>query len=272
LAILAAAAFAASPASGGDGDARKPPAPAPKADDSAKEGDDAKDDIPTLDLKAGGDEHKRYLVHGPRKDVKQPKGGWKLLYVLPGGDGGENFKGFVKNIRRQALSDDYVAVQLVSVKWRDDQTIVWPTKTVPAKDAKFTTEEFFAAVHAEVKGKWKPDPKYVFALGWSSGGPPVYTLALQEKAVVTGAYVAMSVFKPDELPKLAAAKGRPFFIDHSPDDTTCPFRMAEAARDALKKAGADVEFVTYEGGHGWKGAIWDRLKQGIAHLEKVAGE
>jgi hypothetical protein len=33
-----------------------------------------------------------------------------------------------------------------------------------------------------------------------------------------------------------------------------------------------VEFVTYEGGHGWKGPSWDRLRKGLEHLEKFAGK
>ena len=163
-------------------------------------------------------------------------------------------------------------MQLVAPKWIEDQPVIWPTKAVPLKEAKFTTEDFLAAVHKEVTKAHKIDPKYVFALGWSSGGPPVYTIALQDKSPLTGAYVAMSVFKPKEYPKIANAKGKPFFIDHSPDDKTCPFRMAEEARDELKKAGAKVEFVTYEGGHGWKGPIWERLKKGREHLEKNAGK
>jgi predicted esterase len=264
-ASLALALVAGAAALGGDDSpkSRKPP-----AGEDAKEKEDP--DLPTQDLKAGGDERMRYFVHGPKKDAKQPKDGWRVLYVLPGGTGGDGFKGFVKNIRRQALSDEYLAVQLVAAKWTEEQPITWPTKGVPLKEAKFTTEDFFAAVHKDVTKAFKVDPKFVFALGWSSGGPPVYTLTLGEKSAVQGAYVAMSVFKSAELPKLDGAKGKPFFIDHSPDDKTCPFRMAEEARDALKKAGGVVEFVTYDGGHGWKGAMWDRLKKGVAHLEKNA--
>ena len=238
---------------------------------AAKEKDEA-DDLPTQDKKADGDEQKRYLVHGPAKDEKQPKDGWKILYVLPGGNGGEDFKGFVKNMRKQVFHDGYLVVQLIAPKWTENQPVTWPTKAVPLPEAKFTTEEFLAAVHKEVTKDRKADPKYVFALGWSSGGPPVYQIALQDKSPLTGAYVAMSVFKPKEYSNLANAKGKPFFIDHSPDDKTCPFRMAEDARDTLKKSGAKVEFVTYEGGHGWKGPIWDRLRKGLEHLEKFAGK
>jgi predicted esterase len=268
IALCAAAWIAVAPASADDGAAKeKKP-----ADPAAPKEADEKDDIPTQDLRAGGDERMRYFVHGPKKDAKEPKTGWRVLYVLPGGDGGEGFKGFVKNIDRQALSDEYLVVQLVAAKWMENQPIVWPTSSVVLKEAKFTTEEFFAAVHKDVTKAYKVDPKRVFALGWSSGGPPVYTLTLREKSPVAGAYVAMSVFKPKELPKLEGGKDKPFFIDHSPDDKTCPFRMAEEARDALKKAGAAVEFVTYEGGHGWKGPLWERLRKGVAHLEKFSGK
>lgn len=257
--------LAAAAAFGGD-DGAKPKKP--PAEPATNEKED--DDLPTQDLRAGGDEMKRYFVHGPKKGAKEPKGGWRLFYVLPGGDGGAGFQGFVKNMRRQALSDEYIEIQLVAAKWDEQQQIVWPTKRLPHAGAKFTTEDFFAAVHADVTKAYKVNPKYVFALGWSSGGPPVYALALEEKSPITGAYAAMSVFKPKDLPALSGAKGKPFFIDHSPEDKTCPFRMAEEARDSLAKAGAVVEFVTYEGGHGWKGALWDRMKKGIAHLEKHA--
>jgi len=253
------------------------------ADDKPKDGKGAKgedpaakpaedDDLPTQDLRAGGDEKKRYLVHGPKKDSKEPKEGRPVLYVLPGGNGDAEFRTFVKSMLREALTDEWVEVQLVAAKWRDDQTIVWPTKLDQTRDAKFTTEEFFAAVHKDVTKAFKIDAKRVFALGWSSGGPPVYTLALQSKSPVTGAYLAQSVFYPSKLPSLGGAKGKPFFIDHSPDDKTCEFKLAEEARDALKKAGAEVEFVTYEGGHGWKGDIWGRMKKGIAHLTKHAAK
>jgi predicted esterase len=95
----------------------------------------------------------------------------------------------------------------------------------------------------------------------------IYTVSLAEKSPFTGAYVAQAVFQPRELPPLKPAKGRAWFLDHSPEDETCPFKDAEAARDALTKAGAKVELVTYEGGHGWNGDLFGRMKQGIKFLE-----
>src|SRR6185295_4339024 len=167
--------------------------PAKPADPAAKDAEPPDPDI--QDLRAGGDEKKRYLVHRPKaadaKEVKGAKdGGRPALYVLPGGTGDETFKGFVKAIRNTALTDDWLAVQLVSVKWRDDQVSVWPIEKNPARDQKFTTEEFFAAVHKDVTKAYKIDPKRVFMLGWSSGGPPTWSICLQPKTPVVGAYVA----------------------------------------------------------------------------------
>ena len=235
------------------------------ADDPVKDDDP---ELPIKDLRAGKDEKKRYVVIGPQKGAKEPKDGWKTLFVLPGGTGGADFHGFVKNVARQVFSDEYLVVQLVAPKWVEKQQIIWPTEGVKLKEAEFTTEAFFLAVHKELAKAHRLDPKRCFTLSWSSGGPAAYRLALMDKTPVTGSYVAQAVFKPNTLPPLKAAKGKAFFLDHSPEDQTCPFRDAETARDDLKKAGAATELVSYEGGHGWHGALWERLKRGREFLEK----
>jgi predicted esterase len=115
----------------------------------------------------------------------------------------------------------------------------------------------------------KTDPRHVFTLTWSSSGTNGYLLPLLPKAGVTGSFVAMSVFKPAQLPALEAAKGRSYFIYHSPQDFI-PFAMAESARDALKKAGAAVELLSYEGGHGWHGDAMGNIRKGMQWLEEHA--
>jgi poly(3-hydroxybutyrate) depolymerase len=234
----------------------------------ASEPDDPKN--PIADLRANKDENKRYLLIGPTPEAKAPKEGYRLLLVLPGSDGSAEFRWFVQNIRRQVLSDDYLVAELVAVKWKPDQTIVWPTKLSPTPGMKFGTEEFVADVVADVAKKHKIDKRYVFALGWSSSGHVIYNLSLADKPLVTGVYVAMAVFHPKEMPSLKAAKDRAYFIDHSPDDERCPFKDAEAARDALKKAGAVVELVTFKGGHGWFDDPMGRLRKGVQFLEQAA--
>jgi predicted esterase len=70
---------------------------------------------------------------------------------------------------------------------------------------------------------------------------------------------------------LKYAKGRAFFIDHSPEDDRCKFELAELARDTLKKNGAVVEFVTFKGGHGWFEMPYQRLAKGFAWLDENHG-
>jgi predicted esterase len=133
----------------------------------------------------------------------------------------------------------------------------------------FGCEELFDAAVEDVGKGRKLDPKYLFTLAWSSSGTLAYTLGLRESTPVTGTFVAMSVYKPTTLPNLKGAKGRSFYILHSPEDFI-PIKMAEEARDELTKKGAKVEYATYEGGHGWKGDVYGMIRKGIDTLEKEA--
>jgi predicted esterase len=232
----------------------------------------ARDDAPApVDVKIGGEERKRYLLHGGGQDAKAVAGGWKVLVVMPGGDGSAEFAPFVGRIRENALGKDWLVVQMVAPVWEKEQAekLVWPTKLNPWPKIDFTCEELFAAVLEDVGKTHKLDPKHLFTLAWSSSGPLAYTLALQEKTPVTGTFVAMSVFKPENLPNLKAARGRSFYILHSPEDFI-PIKMAEDARDELVKKGAKVEYQTYAGGHGWHGDVFGTIRSGIGFLEKQA--
>ncbi|CUU01057.1 MAG: hypothetical protein N2045_09210 [Fimbriimonadales bacterium] len=230
-------------------------------------------DVPSEQLRADNDPKKTYFLIGPYKDAPRPESGYRLLLILPGGSGSADFNPFCKRIYKYALSSDYIVAQLVAPKWSEDQfeSVVWPTKKFPWPTAKFTTEEFIEAVIAAVKKRYPIDSRYIFALGWSSGGPPVYAMALQEKSPLRGAFVAMSVFKPDQLPPLENAKGRAFYILHSPQDWI-PIRMAEQAEKQLSERGARVKLATYEGGHGWKGDVYGNIAAGIRWLEEQAGK
>jgi predicted esterase len=226
-------------------------------------------EVKTRDLRAGGNEKMRYLLMGPK--AKAPAEGYALLVVMPGGGGGADFQPFVKGILEEALPDQYLVAELVAVKWTPKQQSVWPTAMTSGEGQKFTTEEFVEAVVKDVSAKEKVDRRKVFTLSWSSSGPAAYAISLQEKTSVTGSFIAMSVFKPNYLPALPAAKGRAYYIYHSPQDKTCPFRMAENARDALTEAGARVKFVTYNGGHGWSsGDPFGDIRAGVDWLDKQA--
>ena len=132
---------------------------------------------------------------------------------------------------------------------------------------KFSTEEFLYAVIKDVKKKYPVDKHRIFVLAWSSGGPVAYAATLQKETPITGAFIAMSVFKPEQLPSLQNAKGRLFYLLQSPQDFI-PFRMVEQARDQLTSAGAIVKLETYEGGHGWQGDPYKMIQKGFEWLEE----
>jgi predicted esterase len=224
-------------------------------------------DVPSQDLQAGDDAGKRYFLIGPRAKKAPPADGYKLLVVLPGGSGDEQFLPFVKRIWKNALPPEYLVVQPVAIKWTTDQQIVWPTSKSRVAEMKFTTEEFIDAVIADVSGRHKLDPKHCRTLSWSSSGPAAYAAALSSEKI-TGSFIAMSIFKPNLLPELTAAKGRPFFLYHSPDDRVCPYRMVVQAKEVLTENGATVELHDYRGGHGWRGGLYDDIRAGIKWLEQ----
>jgi len=231
----------------------------------------AEDDVAKVaskDLLVGKDKHKRYFLIDPTtKGAKAPKGGYGLIVVLPGGSGTANFLPFVKRICKNAVPEGYLVAQIVAVKWSKDQKIIWPTAKVKTEGMKFTTEEFIDSVIADVAVKHTLDKKRIFTLTWSSSGPAAYAASLTSKKV-TGSLVAMSVFNPKFLPELKKAKGHGYYIYHSKEDRVCPWRMAEQAAKDLKKAGAAVKLVEYEGGHGWRGPLYDDIRAGIKWLEK----
>jgi predicted esterase len=192
-----------------------------------------------------------------------------LLLVLPGGDGSEEFNPFIKRIWKNA-APDYVVAQLVAVGTDDPKNIIWPTATVRHVKQNFTTESFIADVVKDVSKRVKIDPQRVYALGWSSGGPPLYAAAATESSPVKGHFVAMSVFRANMIGRPAVAKTRRFYIYHSREDRVCPFKMAEEAKTQLEKMGAEVKFVEYAGGHGWQGDMFGDIRKGVDWLGKKA--
>jgi predicted esterase len=214
----------------------------------------------------------QYELIGSSAPPKVPAEGYKLLVVLPGGDGSAEFNPFVKRIWQNSLDEEYLVIQLIAPKWSTPQEVVWPTKGLKAKRMKVSTEEFIAKAVADVAKRVKIDTRHTFALGWSSGGPAAYTASVTPDSPIRGVLAAMSVFKPDSMPALKEAKDRAYYILHSPEDQVCPFRMAEAAASELREQGAKTTLVTYEGGHGWQGDLYGNIRRGMEWLEENSVE
>lgn len=230
-------------------------------------------DIPAQDLRGGGDEMKRYFLIGA-EGSKPPVGGYGLLIVLPGGDGSADFQPFVRRIHKNAPDGRWLIAQAIAPKWDAGQSrrVVWPTEARPYRAAKFTTEEFIRAIAADLRSKARIDPRRVFLLGWSSGGPPCYAIAMGEDSGVAGAFIARSIFQREQLPAAEGAKGRPFYLLQSPENRVTPIRHAQEAEKALRAAGAKVRLARYAGGHGWRGDAWGMLGEGVSWLERQTKE
>jgi predicted esterase len=226
--------------------------------------------VPALDLQIGDDPMKRYFLIGLPTNAPATGGPYRLLLVLPGGDGSADFTPFVRRIYKNTLSERWLIAQLVAPMWDEQQKmmVVWPSKAVPYPKAKFTTEEFADAIIADVKKRARVDTNQVFALAWSSGGPAVYATAARENSPLAGAFVAMSVFLRGENAAVSGVKGKSFYLLQSPDDRITRFEQAEKARDALVAAGARAHLQSYAGGHGWRGPVWPMMREGIKWLEE----
>jgi predicted esterase len=228
-------------------------------------------DAKATDFRAGGDKDKRYFLFGPEKGARAPATGYGLLVVLPGGEGGADFRPFVGDISKKAMPKGYLVAQPVAVKWTAEQEIIWPTKKDPAAKMKFTTEQFVEAVIKDVAKKHRLDSKQVFTLSWSSGGPAAYAVSLSGKTAVRGSLIAMSIFLPKKLPPLKNARGHAYYLLHSPEDNVCRVFFARWARNALRQNKARVTLESYDGGHGWHGDYFGHIRKGIRWLEENSG-
>ena len=214
-----------------------------------------------------GDPDKRWLLHGATGEA--PASGFGLLVVMPGGDGSADFEGFVSGAIRDMAGPEFVVVQMIAppIGEGDGNAIVWPTEKLRDSRVELTIEPVVESVIRTVKDETRINRERVYVMGWSSGGPPAYALALREASGVRGAFVVMSVFKPDLLPPMEGARGRSFYILHSPDDFIA-MRFPEAARDRLGEVGGRVRLETYEGGHGWQGDSVRRIGEAVRWLDE----
>jgi predicted esterase len=234
----------------------------------AAQGQDDIADVAGKAYRTPGNNKFLYIEIGAKPAAPAPADGFKLLLVLPGGDGSRDFTPFVKRIYKYGLSEEYLVAQLVAPMWARSDMRVWPTAKDGPAAAKIATEAFIAAVVEDVATRHKIDRRHVFALGWSSGGPAVYAAALAEKPVLTACMPAMSVFHVGSMPPLERAKDRAFYILHSPDDDVCPFAQAQNAKERLSAAGATAALVEYPGGHGWQGDVFGNIAAGVAWMEE----
>ncbi len=93
-----------------------------------------------------------------------------------------------------------------------------------------------AAVLKDVQSQHSVASNGLFTLSWSSGGPAAYAVSLNARCQIAGSFVAMSVFKPEQLPDLGATRGKSYHLLQSPKDFI-PFRMVAQGIQAYRAGG-----------------------------------
>ncbi len=227
-------------------------------------------EVPSLDIRVGGDENKRVFIIGLDEAMDVPRGGYGLIVVLPGSHGGPTFANFVHRIHQHSVPSGFITLQMVAPEWKEGQhkTLTWPTERNRLKEAEFTTGEFVIDAIAEAASRTRINKKRIFSLSWSSGGPPVYCLSLHKKTPLKGSVILMSVFQPNKLPSLSRAKGYRYYLMQSPTDEITKFSHAEDAKEALEKKKAKVQLVSYEGGHAFPQPVYTKLAAAFDWLQE----
>jgi predicted esterase len=220
---------------------------------------------------AAGDARMRYFLLRPRA---VPAGARpRLLMVMPGGHGqAREFLPFVTDLARE-LAPEYVVALLSAPQWTPEQAehVVWPTCGAGIPAARFTTEEFVAAVFNEIKQAGGADTDRAVLFGWSSAGPAVYATALDPQAPPSlRYYVLCSIFGRHGSSALDTAKGKRFYLQHGQTDRLIPVGVARRAEKALAGAGARVHLETFDGGHGFAmGDVYPSVRRALRWLDSA---
>jgi len=231
------------------------------------------EELPHEDLKAGNDSQKRYTLIGPSPKVTIGAEGYGLIVMIPGaGQTGADWLPRAMEFAQDLPNERYLFAYPFSVKWNEKQTNAWPTVKVPEKGMKFSTEEFLEALVADVKTRHKVDARRVFLYGYQASTRVAYAAGLRPRSPFTGIMAAMGEMKLKDLPPIAGARGRVWYLLSWDDPNYCPAGKMEEARAALAKAGAKVELKQFDGKQYLGGQGCAVLLAGLQWLEKNAGE
>ncbi|MEP7358925.1 MAG: PHB depolymerase family esterase, partial [Anaerolineales bacterium] len=108
--------------------------------------------------------------------------------------------------------------------------------------------ESLRAFVAGLPGPYRIDPNRMVLVGFSQGAAMSAALLLSDPPLVL-AVASLAGFLPSAAQRWVQpgrAAGRSVFMAHGSADTTVPIARAQAARDALQTAGAQVAYHEYE--------------------------
>lgn len=142
------------------------------------------------------------------------------------------------------------------------ETAFWAYDNIPASYTNMKAEAQMPAPMNAVKElidtyiSFVPDVdrSRIYIMGLSMGGCATYDMVARFPDIFAAAIPMCGAVEPERLENI---EGVSFRIFHGDDDTTIPVQCSRDAYAALRKAGADVEYIEIPGcGHGcWKPAF-----------------
>jgi len=151
--------------------------------------------------------------------------------------------------------------------WRIDMAAIQrgePRLTTQVPDGLIEARTAVESLLAHVETAWNVPPSKIVLGGFSQGAMLSLDVALRRKTPLAGVVLLSGsiIAEPEWSSLLAAPGGRPplaVFQSHGNADPLLPFSVAEALRDLLRSAGADVTWCPFRGGHEIPGGVLDEL-------------
>ena len=194
-----------------------------------------------------------------------------LLVVLGDGDTDIALQaGYWQDVAGRGFGGKYLVALVSPPRWREKQTALWLTRKNHAEvpEAAFTTETLAADVARDMESKYPINPSRVFLIGAGMGGPAAYACSLEARTPFHGFLLLQSVFRSAQLPPLANAKNRRYYLLNSRDDKRVPFFAATLAQNTLRAQGAAVKLSrATPNPDADQSATWEETTDGVKWLE-----
>lgn len=99
--------------------------------------------------------------------------------------------------------------------------------------------------------------------GFSQGGMLACDCVLHERPNIAGMALLSSsrIADTEWRPRLNAVRGMPVLVSHGTQDADLSFRAGLALRDCLRAAGAQVNWISFVGGHEIPLIVWRELRK-----------
>ena len=124
--------------------------------------------------------------------------------------------------------------------------IVRPGAAVPHGSAQTPVSDLVTEAVRDARARTTIDPRHVYMFGEGAAGLDVYACSLEKSTPFHGFLLLSSPFRSAQLPSLASAKGRRYYLLHNKADRAAPYILARAAESLLEQQGASVQLTPLE--------------------------